>query len=163
MEFREGDPVMHWTYGLGKVIKLEERALSGKKAFYYSVKIGDLTVWVPADDNLKKRLRRPTSHDGFNKLLTILKGPGEPLPEDRQERKIKLVEMLKDGRAESLCRVIRDLTNFRQIRSLNENDQALMKRAQHALVGEWGFALSVTPAQAESEMQHLLSVSSPGA
>jgi hypothetical protein len=38
-----------------------------------------------------------------------------------------------------------------------------MKRAQHALVGEWGFVLSVTPAQAESEMQHLLSVSTPGA
>jgi RNA polymerase-interacting CarD/CdnL/TRCF family regulator len=163
MDFREGDPVMHWTYGLGRVLKLEERALSGQKAMYYAVKINDLTVWVPADGNLPKRLRRPTSQAGFNKLLNLLTGPGESLPEDRQERKTKLVEMLKDGRAESLCRVIRDLTTYRQVRSLNENDQALMKRAQNSLLGEWGFALSVTTAQAESEMQRLLLSGSPGA
>ena len=32
MNFHEGDPVMHWTYGLGKVVRLEERALSGHNA-----------------------------------------------------------------------------------------------------------------------------------
>ncbi len=162
MNFREGDPVMHWTYGLGKVIRLEERALSGQKSMYYAVKIGDLTVWVPADGNLGSRLRPPTSQAGFKKLLAILSGPGEPLPDDRQERKIHLLELLRDGRAESLCRVIRDLTAYRQVRALNENDQALMKRAQNALLGEWGFALSVTPAQAEVEMHRLLTAGSPG-
>lgn len=162
MNFREGDPVMHWTYGLGKVIRLEERALSGQKSMYYAVKIGDLTVWVPADDNLESRLRPPTSQAGFKKLHAILSGPGEPLPDDRQERKIHLLELLRDGRAESLCRVIRDLTAYRQVRPLNENDQALMKRAQNALLGEWGFALSVTPAQAEVEMHRLLTAGSPG-
>jgi RNA polymerase-interacting CarD/CdnL/TRCF family regulator len=156
MELREGDPVMHWTYGLGKVIRLEERILSGQKALYYAIKIGDLTVWVPADDNLGKRLRPPTPKLGFKKLHAILSSPGEPLPEDRQERKTKLVEMLKDGRAESLCQVIRDLSAQQQVRSLNENDHALMKRAQNALLGEWGYVLSVSPAQAEMELHRLL-------
>ncbi|MBI4732938.1 MAG: hypothetical protein HY781_12585 [Chloroflexi bacterium] len=58
--------------------------------------------------------------------------------------------------------MIRDLTAYRQVRALNENDQALMKRAQNALLGEWGFALSVTPAQAEVEMHRLLTAGSPG-
>ncbi len=53
MDFHEGDTVMHWTYGLGKVIRLEERVLSGKKELYYAVQIGDMTVWVPADDKLE--------------------------------------------------------------------------------------------------------------
>jgi RNA polymerase-interacting CarD/CdnL/TRCF family regulator len=156
MNFREGDPVMHWTYGFGKVIRLEERALSGQNALYYAVQIGDLTVWVPADDMLGTRLRSPTSKAGFKELRAILSGPGEPLPDDRQDRKTRLLELLKDGRAESLCRVIRDLSAYRQVRPLNENDQALMRRAQNALLGEWGFALSVTPAQAELELHRLL-------
>ena len=162
MNFHEGDPVMHWTYGFGKVIRLEERALSGHNTLYYAVQLGDLTVWVPADDMLEIRLRPPTSKAGFKGLRAILSGPGEPLPDDRQDRKTQLIELLKDGRAESLCRVIRDLSAYRQVRPLNENDQALMRRAQNALLGEWGFALSVTPAQAELELHRLLTPATAG-
>jgi len=162
MNFHEGDPVMHWTYGFGKVIRLEERTLSGQNTLYYAVQIGDLTVWVPADGKLGSRLRPPTPQAGFKKLLAILSSPGEPLPDDRQDRKTRLLELRKDGRAESLCRVIRDLSAYRQVRPLNENDQALMRRAQNALLGEWGFALSITPAQAELELNRLLTSAPAG-
>lgn len=160
MNFHEGDSVMHWTYGLGKVVRLEERALSGKNAMYYAVQIADLTVWVPADGMLEERLRPPTPKAKFKELLTILTGPSEPLPEDRHERKIMLLALLKDGRADSLCRVIRNLFAYRQLRSLNDNDQGILRRAQNALLGEWGFALSITPAQAEIEMHRLLAPAS---
>jgi len=159
MNFREGDSVMHCTYGLGKVIKLEERALYGPTRLYYAVQIGDMTVWVPSDDNLETRLRAPTRGEEFQHLLDILTGPGDPLPNDRHERKELLSDWLKDGRAESLCRVIRSLTNYRLVRSLSDNDQLLMKRAQHALIGEWGYSMSITTAQAEHEMRLLLAPS----
>ncbi len=87
MDFHEGDTVMHWTYGLGKVIRLEERVLSGKTEIYYAVQIGDMTVWVPADDKLENRLRPPTSKSEFKKLMNILSKPGEPLPDDRHEQR----------------------------------------------------------------------------
>ncbi len=127
MNFHEGDTVMHWTYGLGKVVRLEERVLSGKKELYYAVQIGDMTVWVPADEKLENRLRPPTSKAGFKKLMDVLSSPGEPLPDDRHERKTLLTELLKNGRAESLCKVIRNLSTYRHVRSLNDNDQALLK------------------------------------
>jgi RNA polymerase-interacting CarD/CdnL/TRCF family regulator len=156
MDFHEGDTVMHWTYGLGKVIRLEERVLSGKKELYYAVQIGDMTVWVPADDKLESRLRAPTSKSDFKKLMNILSQPGEPLPEDRHERKTLLTELLKNGRAESLCKVIRNLSAYRHIRSLNDNDQALLRRTEDALIEEWGFSLSITPAEAELQLRRLL-------
>jgi RNA polymerase-interacting CarD/CdnL/TRCF family regulator len=156
MNFHEGDTVMHWTYGLGKVIRLEERVLSGKKELYYAVQIGDMTVWVPADDKLENRLRPPTSKAGFKKLMDVLSSPGEPLPDDRHERKTLLTELLKNGRAESLCKVIRNLSTYRHVRSLNDNDQALLRRTEESLIGEWGFALSVTPAEAELQLHRLL-------
>ena len=156
MGFHEGDTVMHWTYGLGKVIRLEERVLSGKKELYYAVQIGDMTVWVPADDKLGTRLRPPTSKADFKKLMNILSKPGEPLPDDRHERKTLLTELLKNGRAESLCRVIRNLSTYRHVRSLNDNDQALLARTEDALIGEWGFSLSITPAEAGLQLHRLL-------
>jgi RNA polymerase-interacting CarD/CdnL/TRCF family regulator len=156
MDFHEGDPVMHWTYGLGIVIRLEERNLSGSNMLYYAVQIGDMMVWVPADDNLESRLRPPTIKAKFEHLLTILSDPSEVLPIDRQERRLLILEWLKNGRAESLFRVIRNLSSYRNIHPLNETDHALLKRSQNALLGEWGFALSVTPLQAEIELNRLL-------
>jgi len=156
MEFHEGDTVMHWIYGLGKIIQLEERNLTGENALYYAVQIDDITIWVPADANLENRLRSPTLKAKFLHLLKILSGPGDELPLDRQERKLLLLEWLKNGRAESLCRVIRSLSTYRNLRPLNDSDQALLKRSQNALLGEWGFALSITPLQAEIELNRLL-------
>jgi RNA polymerase-interacting CarD/CdnL/TRCF family regulator len=160
MDFHIGDSVMHWTYGLGQITRLEERTVSGQNILYFAVQIRDMTVWVPADDKLDSRIRPPTQGTKFKRMLAILSSPGEPLPQDRQERRLRILDFLKDGRAESICRVIRDLTSFRQNNSLNDNDQAVLKRLQTALLSEWGYALSVTPAQAEMEMRRLLTPTS---
>jgi RNA polymerase-interacting CarD/CdnL/TRCF family regulator len=161
--FRKGDTVMHWTYGLGKIVRLENRQLLGHKTTYYAVQIADMTVWVPADDQLDQRLRKPSSKAQLRKLRLLLSRSGVTLPIDRHERKTMLLEMLKDGRAESLCRVIRSLAAFSKTHPLNDNDQALLKRAQTALLAEWGHALNVTPQQAELQLKRLLGpVSSHG-
>lgn len=160
MDFHAGDRVMHWTYGLGTIIRLEKRDLLGRQAMYYAVRIDDMTVWVPADEKLKTRLRSPSSKVAFKKLLGLLTKPCAPLPQDRHERKLLLADLLKDGRAESLCRVIRSLTAFRLIRSLNDNDQALLRRVESSLVSEWGYALSITPAEAQIQMRRLLETAS---
>jgi RNA polymerase-interacting CarD/CdnL/TRCF family regulator len=157
MVFHEGDPVMHWTYGLGHITRLEERALSGASTMYYAVQVsGDLTVWVPADGNLSSRLRPPTPKLEFRNLLDLLAGPGDVLPDDRHERKTRLQDMLRDGRAESLCRVIRDLYTYRLVRPLNDHDNVILKQARKALLAEWVLVLAVSHAQAEDELQRLL-------
>src|SRR5512136_546932 len=114
MNFQVGDPVMHWTYGFGHVVGIEERVISNQKILYYAIAVNNLTVWVPADDQLQIRLRPPSSKQEFKELFAILAGAGEPLPDDRQGRKILLVEKLKDGQAKSLCHVLRDLASYQQ-------------------------------------------------
>lgn len=156
MNFHSGDAVMHWMHGLGTVVRLEKRELFGKPAMYYAVKIGDLVVWVPADAELAHRLRPPTPKARFKRLLSELSSPGEELPLDRHLRKLLLVDLLKDGRAESLVRVIRALMSYKKIHSLNDNDHNQLRRAEGSLTAEWGYILSITPLQAEVELHQLL-------
>jgi len=156
MQFNEGDTVMHWTHGLGQVIGLEERDMFGSRIHYYAVQVRDLTVWVPSDTDLQHRLRFPTPRPGFIDLLTILSNLGEPLPDDRHERRILLLEYLGDGSTQSLCRIIAGLHAYRKVRPLNDSDQSILKKARNALLGEWEYVLSITPAQAEHELQNLL-------
>ena len=156
MNFHEGDPVMHWTYGFGQIVRLEERDISGSKILYYAVQAQDLTVWVPADNQLESRLRSPTSQSKFKQLLAILSSPGKPLPDDRIERKNYLLALLKDGSTEALCHAIRDLFTYQKTKSLNDSDQNLLRQSQKTLLGEWEFVLSVPHAEANIELSRLL-------
>ena len=158
MNFYKGDMVMHWSHGIGQIVNLEERALSGAKAVYYVVQVRDMTVWVPADNKVGTRLRPPTPKFRFQRLLAILSSPSESLPVDRLERKAHLLEMLQDGRPESLCQVIRDLSAYQKQlgKPMNDNDQMILKQSRNSLLGEWGFVLSITHAQAEHELHRLL-------
>ncbi|MFH2102165.1 MAG: CarD family transcriptional regulator [Chloroflexota bacterium] len=161
MDFLAGDAVIHWTYGLGKIVRQEERTFSGEKKLYYVVQIRDLTVWVPADGELVSRLRLPTTRRGFSKLFTILSGPGQSLSDDRFVRRTHLVEELKDGRAEAVCRVIRDLSTHQHRKTLNENDKMVLRQASDSLLGEWEFSLAIPVAQARVELNNLLMKSFP--
>jgi RNA polymerase-interacting CarD/CdnL/TRCF family regulator len=162
MNLHEGDTVMHWTYGIGQVRQIEERTLFDHNVQYYKIQLSEMIIWVPADNNIESRLRAPTPKASFKRLFDILAGPGNPLPEDRYQRKNHLLELLKDGRAESVCHAIRDLITYQHIRPLNEGDQALLKRLTKILLEEWTYSLAVTPAQAEQEMWHLLTAGFAG-
>ena len=156
MEFHAGDTVMHWNCGLGQVVGQEERVLSGSKFIFYAVQMQDIIIWVPVDGQLGSRLRLPTPKSGFKQLLATLSSLGEPLPEYRLERRTRLLALLNDGCAESLCQIIRDLSAYQKTHPLNDNDRMLLKQSRNALLGEWGFVMSISRAQAEFELYRLL-------
>ena len=66
---------------------------------------------------------------------------------------------MTDGKATSWCHVIRDLTTLQSEKALNEDDRSTLKRARAMLVREWGYSLKVPVAQAEDELQQLLTPS----
>ena len=156
MDFRIGDTVIHCKYGLGRIARLEEQAFSGEKTLYYVVQVRDMTIWVPADAKAMSRLRSPTPQGEYPRLFSILNEPGGTLPDDRLERKMYLEEELKDGKAESCCRVIRDLSFFQYRKTLNDNDRFVLKQTSDLLLGEWEFSLSIPLARAQAKLQGLL-------
>lgn len=156
MGFEVGDKVVHRSYGYGEIVQLDRKELSGHSALYYVVKIRDLTLWVPAVDNQEGNLRPPTPAADFKHLFSILTGAGEPLPDDRLDRKQKLSDMMKEGTLESICRVICDLNLQQQTKKLNEHDVQVLERARQFLLSEWQLAFSVSAQQAERELDELL-------
>lgn len=156
MDYQVGDKVIHWNYGLGEIIGLDEKFIHERQMLCYVVRIRDLTIWVEAEDTSGSSLRLPTPGGDFENLFTILHSPGEPLPIDRFERKIQLSDRMKDGKLVSICSVVRDLSFYRQAKKLNYNDKSTLDRAVSFLLDEWMFSLSVSLAQANSELGHLL-------
>jgi CarD family transcriptional regulator len=156
MNFQVGDQVIHWTLGLGEVVGVEERSLSGESLLYYLVRIRDLTVFVPADHGTECRLRAPSAKRDFQKMLGILSQPGTELAENRFERKAALRLEMADGKPESIFRVVRDLTLRARTKNLNDDDKNILERALSLLRSEMALAFSVRPEQADLELQKRL-------
>jgi len=159
MSFQVGDQVVHWQYGTGEVIKVEEKELFGELNHYYVVQTRDLTIWVPMDGEGSSCLRPPTPEQDFENLFDILSSEGSPLSPDRFERKTQLVEGLKDGSLESVCKVIRDLMTHNQTSKMNDHDHLMLERARKFLLNEWSISLSIPFEQAAYELDELLPVS----
>ena len=156
MNFQVGDQVVHWNYGLGKIIQIDEKKLNGRTSQYYVVKIRDLTIWVPVCEADDDRLRLPTPPGEFEALFSILSSPAQPLSDDRMARKMQISDQLKDGKLDSVCRTLRDLTFHCRNRKMNDNDKAVLERTQNFLLSEWTSALSVSVTQASKQLDHLL-------
>jgi len=156
MKFKIGDRVVHCTYGLGQILAIEERTINEITCPYYMVKVADLTIWIPIDENLKSRLRQPNDAAGFKESISVLSEPAESLPSDYRQRNLQLHDMLKDGEVESYCKVIRDLSAYSQGRVSSDHDNVLMKHVQGILIGEWSFSLAITLDAAKLELNRLI-------
>ena len=161
MELHKDDQVIHYAYGLGKIVRIEEKTVLDVVRTYYAVQIGDLMVWVPDDESLIYRLRLPTPAGEFDELYNVLSGEGMALPDDRFERRELLDGLLREGSAASLCRVIRSVTNYRQNHSLDSHDQMALNRSHETLISEWMYVKSVSRSMVEKEIARLLEFNLP--
>jgi RNA polymerase-interacting CarD/CdnL/TRCF family regulator len=155
-DYQVGDKIIHSYFGLGEIVKMDEKFIHERQMLCYVVRTRDMTIWVTADDPDTSSIRLPTPESDFANLFAILRSPGNPLPVDRYERKTHLIERMKDGNLTSICSVIRDLAFYRREKKLNDYDKSTLERAQNFLLAEWMYSLSVSLAQANSELNQLL-------
>jgi len=156
MNYKIGDIVVHWTHGLGTVIAIDQMNLDGLTQQYYVVEVGLLKLWVPVEDANAGSLRLPTESVHFMMLFDILRMPGARLPEQYYQRKIELQARMQKRTLGGLCHVIRDLTDRSHHHKLNENDAAVLFRAEEHLLDEWVLSLGAERSHALHELEVLL-------
>jgi RNA polymerase-interacting CarD/CdnL/TRCF family regulator len=156
MKFNIDDHVIHSTFGLGQITQIEEKPVHGHLTNCYVVRIAEMTVWVPVDDQENNNLRLPTPPEKFIKTIPILTSPTEILQEDRLLRKKQLTDQLKDGQLASICRVVRDLTHYQHNSKLNDQEKSILERAVKSLLTEWTLTMGMPFQQAQQAMESML-------
>ena len=156
MSFQIGDKVIHWRYGLGEIVDVEEKMIQDHPTKCFVLRTSDLTIWVPIAEYSQQSLRTPTSPEDFDCLFEILSSPGEKLLEDRLQRKDQLMAQMKDGQLASICRVVRDLTYLKHSAKLNDQEKSILERAINSLLTEWTYSLGTPISQAQQAMVDML-------
>lgn len=153
MMYKTGDTVVHWTYGLGTVVDIEEKQISEIVELYYVVAFDDIRIWVLTEKGDQGSIRLPTESIQFNDLFEILRMPGDELPDRYNKRKVILQERMHKWTLSDLCHLIRDLTDRSQMHALSPYDSSVLSQAQRHLLDEWVYALGTDRTSAMREMQ----------
>lgn len=156
MMYKIGDTVVHWTYGLGTVVNIEEKQLGEVVELYYVVAFDDIRIWVLTEKGDRGSIRLPTESMQFDELFKILRMPGDELPDRYNKRKVILQERMHKWTLTDLCHLIRDLSDRSRMHTLSPYDSSVLLQAQRHLLDEWVFTLGNDRSSAMREMQVFL-------
>ncbi len=151
MEFQSGDDVVHPNYGVGNIVRVEERQLAEANArLYYVLAFGKTTVWLPVDTAGTSALRPVTAPQKLDHYRALLKSRPVELDRDYKKRRLDINEQLMLGSFQVVCEIVRDLTALSWYRPLAGMDAALLSRVRDGLWQEW----AVSTGQALSDAIH---------
>ena len=157
MEFRSGDDVVHPNYGVGNIVRLEERELaSSGMRWYYVLAIGTATVWMPVHADGSTTLRSVTRKQDLEQYRTVLSSRPTVLDRDYKKRRLDLSERLTHSSFRVMCEIVRDLTALGWDRPTGETDATLLKKIRDNLWREWAVATGQSDQEAIQEVQALL-------
>lgn len=156
MDLRIGDRVVHPQYGVGQVVKLEEREFEpGVMRQYYEISIPGSTLWVPQDQSTFG-LRKLTVKSEIDTCRQVLSSRPVPLTEDSRLRQAELSARLKKGTIVAHCEVVRDLAAYGAHKPISGTIAALLRGAQDVLCQEWAAVEEISLAEATAEISSLL-------
>ena len=158
MQFKVGDVVVHPVYGVGDIVKIEEKRLSEIGArLYYEIALPRSTIWIPVKAQAAVGLRLVTAKSDLDQYRNLLKSPPVPLNNDHpQRRHLELARRLKQGSFQVMCEIVRDLTASGERKPLGPIDKATLQKAQERLYQEWAMAAGISIAEATKEISTLL-------
>lgn len=154
--YKVGDTVVHWTYGSGKIVAIDDKGSPGKPCFYYVIEGSDQMLWIPVDEGENSSLHLPTLRTEFGQFISILRSEGKRLSNNPHHRRKELAQHMQKRSLAGACRLIRDLTYHSRWRKLSSSDTRILKHAQSLLLDEWERSLGTPRAQARGEMEWIL-------
>lgn len=157
MAFTIGEWLVHPQYGVGQVVKLEEREFEpGVIRSYYEISIpGGSTVWVPLDLS-NSGVRKLAEKSEINLCRKVLESRASPLTGDARLRQSELVTRLKEGTIIAHCEVIRDLSDYIAHKPTFGSVSTFLQTIQDVLCHEWALVEGIPLSEAGFEINSLL-------
>jgi CarD family transcriptional regulator len=159
MQFNVDDYIVHPVYGVGHLVKIEERQFSEEAAcLYYQINWPKRQVWMPVVAQQAGGLRLITARRELDRYRTVLKGQPALLSKNYYQRRQELLSSLDQGSFQSVCEVVRDLTAWGKHKRLSRTDGVTLRETRQALCHEWATAAGVSNRAASQEIDALLLV-----
>ncbi len=157
MRFQVNDAVVYPACGIGRIAGLVTQRFHETEAReYYEVVTDKSTIWVAVEGEGASGLRRLTAKTELSRYRDLLRQAPGGMVADSRQRRLELLNRLRDGSFAVLCEVVRDLTALSWRKPLNEADSMALRKTRDSLAEEWAAAAGIPVQQANDEIAALL-------
>ena len=154
--YTKGDWLVHPSYGIGQVKKIEKKNIEGSKTEFYRVEGENVTYWLPVGELEASRVRRLSSKKEFRKAIKLLKKTPKAMDPDHTKRRSRIKDVMATGSLRSVVEVVRDLTARDHEKRLSDTERRSLEQFVDTLVEEWAIAEEIEQHEARTELKAML-------
>ncbi|MFN2138214.1 MAG: CarD family transcriptional regulator [Candidatus Promineifilaceae bacterium] len=163
-EYLIDDWLVHAAFGIGQIVGIEEKGISGTSVAYFKIRTTDSTFWVPVDRMDGEEMRPLFGIADIQLVIAALLRPPRAMPSNSQMRKNEIQRVLLLNSPVDSARLVRDLrARQRERGSLNLEELNAMRSLKRRLVEEWGMVTGSSADTIDSEIDDLLNARQPPA
>ena len=158
--YSEGMWIVHANYGVGQIIRYEEKQLGGKNRSYYRVEGDNATFWFSPDRaGSTKRVRPVATRGKLKEAIKVMAERPQKLAPTHKERVTQIQKIVSTGSLIPIAGLIRDLSYQAVERKLSNPEQETLENLQKRLVKEWSVVFDVKPEEAQTKINESLTYS----
>ncbi len=157
--FQVGEKIVYPGHGIGEIVSIESRTISGSSQNFYILKIidTDMKVMVPVDNSHSVGLRKITPRAEIQKIFDILRDRTHMI-EDTQtwnRRHREYTEKINSGSIFEIAEVLRDLYVLKLDKDLSFGEKKMLDTARNLLVKEIALATEETETKILEEIKDI--------
>ena len=154
--FKIGDKAVYPAHGVGEVVAIESKEISGQSQTFYVLKILDngMKVMIPTSNVSSVGLREVIKPAQVDEVFVILKKKEKSVDSTTWNRRYReYMEKIKTGSVFEVAKVLRDLYLLKNDKNLSFGERKMLDTARSLLVKEISIAKGIGEDQVEQEFQ----------
>ena len=145
-----GDKVVYPQHGAGKITRIEQREVLGRRRDYLTIQIlhNNMTVMVPVENADRAGLRKVVEADDVDRVIEVLRGDATGMPKNWSHRYKHNIGKLKTGDVFEVAEVVRNLAISHAARDLPTGEKQMFVKAKRILASELMYARGLSEDEA---------------
>ena len=155
--YSKEDWLVHTHYGIGQIVGIEVKAISGAKVNYFRIQTSDSTYWIPVDQMDSETMRPVATPEDLQLAIAILQRPPIEMSSDHNVRKNLIRRVQLQNTLEDNARLIRDMrARQRDKGKYNLDENNIIRTLKQRLVDEWSIVTGKQKEKVASTLDELL-------
>lgn len=143
-QLKKGDQIVHQRHGVGEIVGIDTRNISGEPTKYYRMKTNDSLVWLSVDDIESEPIRTVSSSTSLDTSIAILKTKPEEMSDDKNIRAKQIKDITNCNDLELVAAMMRDLSARKQDDLLLYEEKQALKAFIARFSNEWSVSKKIS-------------------
>jgi len=141
--YTPGDIVVHRSYGIGRIDKVENKPLNGIDVECFKVETNNGIYWFPTENMDNPRVHPVATKYIIRKAINILRSAPQNEDFDPIQWKDLIEEVQTGGDFLAVSSLVRDLAGLKMKKKLTRTQDQALNSLQERMLQEWAASLDV--------------------